>query len=83
MNWLNLGVIIILIYTAKAGFKDGLITGVVNVFIGFWAVLAAFTFLRPLSDMLQKFLVQNQWQARIIGLWLPFLGVAIVLWEML
>ncbi len=81
MNWFNLGAIIILIYTAKTGFKDGLVTGVVNVFIVFWATLAAFTFLVPLSHMLQKFLVQSQWQARIIGLWLPFLGMAIVLWE--
>ena len=80
MNWLNLGVIVALIYTAKAGFKEGLVAGMVNVFIVFWAALAAFTFLRPLSDMLQRFLIQSQWQARMIGLWLPFLGMAVVLW---
>lgn len=80
MNWLNLGVIIVLIYTAKTGFGEGLVTGAVKVFILFWAILAAFTFLEPLSDGLQKFLIQNQWQARIVSFWLLFLVVAVVLW---
>ena len=82
MNWLNLGVIVVLIYTAKTGFEEGLVIGAVEVFILFWAILAAFTFLGPLSDMLQRFLVPSQWQAQIIGFWLPFLVVAIGLWKM-